>query len=86
MRSGSVEAREKELGQAGNRIKRTAELPALKKYSAIMQMPVSSANMEADRPLLPVSLNSGGKQAAPTIEGMMMHREYVLNSALLPST
>lgn len=35
--------------------------------------------MEAERPLLLVSRNRGGKQAAPIMDGMIMQREYVLN-------
>ena len=51
-----------------------------------MLTPVKNAKMEAERPLLFVSLNTNGKQAAPMTEGMMINREYVLNSALFPST
>lgn len=40
-----------------------------------MLIPVSNAKMEAARPLLLVSLNSGAKQAAPIIEGIMMQSE-----------
>ena len=46
-----------------------------------MLTPVSNAKMDADRPLLFVSRNKTGKQAAPTIDGRIMQREYVLNNA-----
>ncbi len=40
-----------------------------------MLIPVSSANMEAERPLLFVSLNTSGKQATPMMEGIMIKRD-----------
>ena len=44
----------------------------LKKYRAIIVTPVRKAKMAAARPLLPVFLNTMGKQAAPMILGTMM--------------
>ena len=64
----------------------TGDSVALKKYIQNMLIPVNKANIEAERPLLFVSRNTIGKQAAPIIDGIMIKREYTLNSALSPST
>ena len=54
--------------------------------SPIIDMPVRNAKMEAALPLLLVQWNSMGKQAAPIMDGIIMHMEYTVKNALLPST
>lgn len=61
-------------------------MPTVKKYIQNILIPVNSAKIEAERPLLFVSLNTSGKQAAPIIEGIMIKSEYVLNNVWSPST
>ena len=43
-----------------------------------MEIPVNNAKIEAVLPLLFNLRNTGWKQAAPIIEGMIMHMEYVV--------
>ena len=47
----------------------------LKKYRPIIVIPVRKAKMAAVKPLLPVFLNTSGKQAAPMMLGTMMAME-----------
>ena len=41
-------------------------------------IPVNKAKIDAERPLLFVSRNTKGKQAAPIMDGMIIHIEYVV--------
>ena len=47
----------------------------VKKYMQNMLIPVNSAKMDADRPLLFVSRNTNGKHAAPIMDGRMINME-----------